>query len=77
MAYARWRLASTGTEVRVGLYASEPLTEPDVVALWDEVRSSLRREVTSVVFSGTSTWIAIHRHRGDVAGRWHVRSAVG
>ena len=77
MAYARWSLTRHEGEVRVSLHARETLSDLDVRELWRDVQTRLGPEVMTVVFSGESAWIVVHRHaRGADAG-WHVRSAVG
>jgi hypothetical protein len=72
MAYARWTVARHGGEVRVRL-----LSPPDLQALWTDIGPHLRGDISTVVFSGRSTWVAVHRHDDVAGGRWHVRSAVG
>ena len=77
MSFARWSVARHGGEVRVRLSAARPLSEPDLDELWREVRPRLGQEISTVVFTGRSTWVAVHRHSDVAGGRWHVRSAVG
>ena len=77
MAYARWTLARQGREIRIRLQASEPLSAPDVEALWRDIGPHLEGDISTVVFSERSTWVSVHRHPDVAAGRWHVRSAVG
>jgi len=74
MAYARWSLTRHDGEVRVSLDADEALSTPEVDELWRDVQSCLGPDVTTVVFSGESAWIVVHRHAN---AEWHVRSAVG
>jgi hypothetical protein len=76
MAYARWSVARGGGEVRVDLHASEPLSQPDLESLWRDIYPHLKGDISTVVFSGRSTWLSVHRHADAAAGRWHVRSAV-
>ena len=77
MDYARWNLTRHGGEVRVSLHARETLSDLDLRDLWAEVQTRLGPKVTTVVFSGDLTWIAVHRHLSPADGGWHVRSAVG
>jgi|tagenome__1003787_1003787.scaffolds.fasta_scaffold16778309_1 hypothetical protein len=77
MAYARWSLARRSEEIRIRLHASEPLSEPDLEALSRDIDSHLNGDISTVVFTGRSTWVSVHRHADVAAGRWHVRSAVG
>ena len=77
MAYPRWSLARRDGEIRIRLHASEPLSKPDIDALWRDVDSHLNPDIATVVFTGRSTWVSVHRHADGGAGRWHVRSAVG